>query len=227
MRKKVLRPGCQLRRTHGRPGGEARAARGRRRDRGLAERDVPVHPVPDLAAVRQAEPADITFPVDPTFDEHGVEFVHAEATAIDPVARKVVTDGAGGRLRLRLPGRGHRLPQRARRGPRAGPRTATPRRSPRWRTPSRPASAWQRFLRDPGDIVIGATQGAGCFGAAYEFLFNTAYQLQEGRAAEAGVSSRTSPPSRSSGTSASAGCRTGSSCSACSCARSTSTRTPA
>jgi sulfide:quinone oxidoreductase len=33
-------------------------------------------------------------------------------------------------------------------------------------------------LTDPGDIVIGATQGAGCFGAAYEFLFNTAYQLR-------------------------------------------------
>jgi sulfide:quinone oxidoreductase len=27
--------------------------------------------------------------------------------------------------------------------------------------------------------VIGVTQGAGCFGAAYEFLFNTAYQLKK------------------------------------------------
>jgi len=27
--------------------------------------------------------------------------------------------------------------------------------------------------------VVGATQGAGCFGAAYEFLFNTAYQLRK------------------------------------------------
>ena len=38
---------------------------------------------------------------------------------------------------------------------------------------------WKRFLDDPGDIVIGATQGAGCFGAAYEFLFNTSYQLRK------------------------------------------------
>ena len=40
---------------------------------------------------------------------------------------------------------------------------------------------WRRFIdRDePGDIVIGATQGAGCFGAAYEFLFNTSYQLKK------------------------------------------------
>jgi sulfide:quinone oxidoreductase len=38
--------------------------------------------------------------------------------------------------------------------------------------------AWTRFLDKPGDVVVGATQGAGCFGAAYEFLFNAAYQLK-------------------------------------------------
>src|SRR6266542_2790122 len=28
-------------------------------------------------------------------------------------------------------------------------------------------------------VVVGATQGAGCFGAAYEFLFNLSYQLRK------------------------------------------------
>ena len=28
-------------------------------------------------------------------------------------------------------------------------------------------------------MVVAATQGAGCFGAAYEFLFNTSYQLRK------------------------------------------------
>jgi sulfide:quinone oxidoreductase len=37
---------------------------------------------------------------------------------------------------------------------------------------------WRRFLINPGPVVIGATQGAGCFGAAYEFLFNMSYQLR-------------------------------------------------
>ncbi|HRI98022.1 MAG TPA: FAD-dependent oxidoreductase, partial [Nocardioides sp.] len=41
------------------------------------------------------------------------------------------------------------------------------------------AIAWRAFLREPGDVVVAATQGAGCFGAAYEFLFNTAYQLKK------------------------------------------------
>ena len=34
-------------------------------------------------------PADITFPLAPTFEDHGIEFVHAEATAIDLGAQKV------------------------------------------------------------------------------------------------------------------------------------------
>lgn len=32
----------------------------------------------------------------------------------------------------------------------------------------RAGEGWRRFLEDPGDIVVGATQSAGCFGAAYE-----------------------------------------------------------
>lgn len=31
--------------------------------------------------------------------------------------------------------------------------------------------AWQRFLENPGPIVVGAAQGASCFGPAYEFTF--------------------------------------------------------
>lgn len=38
---------------------------------------------------------------------------------------------------------------------------------------------WIKYLDNPGDIVIAATQGASCFGAAYEFLFNTSYQLKK------------------------------------------------
>ncbi len=29
--------------------------------------------------------------------------------------------------------------------------------------------AWQQFVKDPGPIVVGAVQGASCFGPAYEF----------------------------------------------------------
>ena len=45
----------------------------------------------------------------------------------------------------------------------------------------RAAVAWAKFLTDPGPVVIGATQGASCFGAAYEFLFNTSHQLRKAK----------------------------------------------
>jgi sulfide:quinone oxidoreductase len=31
--------------------------------------------------------------------------------------------------------------------------------------------AWQSFVEDPGPVVVGAAQGASCFGPAYEFTF--------------------------------------------------------
>lgn len=33
------------------------------------------------------------------------------------------------------------------------------------------SEAWEKFVRDPGPIVIGAVQGASCYGPAYEFAF--------------------------------------------------------
>lgn len=37
----------------------------------------------------------------------------------------------------------------------------------------------ETFKKDPGPVVIGATQHAGCMGAAYEFLFNIEKWLRE------------------------------------------------
>lgn len=120
---------------------------------------------------------DITFRVDRTLDAHGVHFVHDAATAIDPVARTVTTaSGARHDYDHLVVATGFRndfdsVPGI---GPGGFASTIT--------TPGDAVAAheaWQRYLRDPGDIVIGATQGAGCFGAAYEFLFNTAYRLKK------------------------------------------------
>jgi sulfide:quinone oxidoreductase len=35
----------------------------------------------------------------------------------------------------------------------------------------RGAAAWDAFVKNPGPIVVGAVQGASCFGPAYEFAF--------------------------------------------------------
>lgn len=39
--------------------------------------------------------------------------------------------------------------------------------------------AWQKFLEDPGPIVVGAVPGASCFGPAYEFAFLIHHVLKQ------------------------------------------------
>ena len=118
---------------------------------------------------------DITFPLRPVFDAHGIGFVHAEATAIDPAARTVTTTSGRYYYDYLVIAAGYRnkfdvVPGL---GPDGYTQTITT-----LADAERAGVAWTKFLDDPGPVVIGATQGASCFGAAYEFLFNTSYQLR-------------------------------------------------
>ena len=121
-------------------------------------------------------PRHITFPVAPTLETHGVHFVHAEATAIDPDSKTVTAGGKDYVYDYLVVATGYRndfdvVPGL---GPDGNASTITT-----MAGALEAGRAWERYLRDPGDIVIGATQGAGCFGAAYEFLFNTSYRLRK------------------------------------------------
>jgi sulfide:quinone oxidoreductase len=121
--------------------------------------------------------ADITFPVAPTLDSHGIEFVTAAATLVDPVAKKVTTsDGRELGYDYLVIATGYRNKDDVVPGFKENANTITT-----LVEAERTGAAWKRYLADPGDIVIAATQGAGCFGAAYEFLFNTAYQLRKAK----------------------------------------------
>jgi sulfide:quinone oxidoreductase len=120
---------------------------------------------------------DITFPVAPTLDAHGIEFVPAAATAVDPVTKKVtIADGRELGYDYLVIATGYRNKTDVVPGLAENANTITT-----LPEAERTAAAWRRYLADPGDIVIAATQGAGCFGAAYEFLFNTAYQLRKAK----------------------------------------------
>lgn len=118
---------------------------------------------------------DVTFDVAPTFESHGIDFVHTAATAVDAVTRTV--DLADGR---RLPydylviATGYRNDTDVVPGLVENSVTITT-----LADAERAGLAWQKFVDNPGDVVIAATQGAGCFGAAYEFLFNTSHQLRK------------------------------------------------
>ena len=121
---------------------------------------------------------DITFRLGPVFDAHGVSFVAAEATAIVPATQEVTTTGGRFGYDYLVIATGYRsrfgvLPGL---GPDGYAQDITS-----LAGAERARAGWRRFLGDPGPIVIGATQGASCFGAAYEFLFNTSNQLRKAK----------------------------------------------
>jgi sulfide:quinone oxidoreductase len=121
-------------------------------------------------------PADITFPLAPTFESHGIDFVHAEATALDLAGRKIATTGGSYDYDYLVIATGYRnnfapVPGL---GPGGNAHTITT-----LDDAIQAGAGWQRFLEAPGNIVVGAAQGAGCFGAAYEYLFNISHQLRK------------------------------------------------
>jgi sulfide:quinone oxidoreductase len=117
---------------------------------------------------------DITFPVEPTLDAHGIEFVHAAAVDLDPVARRVtLEDGTVRDYDYLVVATGYRNQDDVVPGFSENASTITT-----LATAEAAGERWRSFLEDPGDVVVAATQGAGCFGAAYEFLFNMSHQLR-------------------------------------------------
>ncbi len=121
-------------------------------------------------------PQDISFPVGPTLESHDVDFVHASATSIDPVAKRVQTTDGEYDYDYLVIATGYRNKMDVVPGltDTDGAYTITT-----LEDAIHAGEGWRRFLDDPGPVVVGASQGAGCFGAAYEFLFNMAYQLRK------------------------------------------------
>lgn len=121
---------------------------------------------------------DVVFRVAQTFESHGVEFVHGEATKIDPTAQKVETSRGVHEYDYLVIATGYLndfdvIPGL---GPGGNAYSITS-----LEGAVDAAEGWARFLNDPGPVVVGATQGAACFGAAYEFVFNLTYHLRRQR----------------------------------------------
>ena len=124
------------------------------------------------------EPDDITFALEPTYARKGIEFVNEAAAAIDP-GRGVVTTGSGREIaydRLML-GTGPRLAFE--KVPGLGPEQGYTASVCNLEHALDARDRWQRFLDDPGPVVIGTAQGGSCFGASYEFLFNVKHQIKK------------------------------------------------
>ena len=117
----------------------------------------------------------VSFNVVPTFEKGGVEYIQSAATYIDPVKQSVdLANGSKVTYDYLVIATGTRNKMEAVPGLVENSNTITT-----LQDAESAGMAWKKFLNDPGDVVIAATQGASCFGAAYEFLFNTSYQLKK------------------------------------------------
>lgn len=112
----------------------------------------------------------ITLPIAPLLERKGIAFVPRPVTAIDAEARRLtLADGQSLAYDYLVVTTGPKLAFDE--VPGAGPHgghthsVCTVDHAERFR------DDYQRFLENPGPIVIGAMPGASCFGPAYEFAF--------------------------------------------------------
>lgn len=132
--------------------------------------------IPSLIWVpfRRREMKDISFKKEGILRKKGVDFVHAEALNVDTAAQVVHTDHGDFNYDHLVVATGPKVqfdivPGVAEYSHYVG----TPNGAMKLRT------ALEEFVKNPGPIVIGATQNAGCMGAAYEFLFNVEKWLRD------------------------------------------------
>jgi sulfide:quinone oxidoreductase len=117
---------------------------------------------------------DISFRKDEILRKKGVDFVQAEAMRVDPDARVVYTDKGEYAYDHVVIATGPKVKYDVAPGVEEYAHyIGTPNGAMKAR------KALEEFKKDPGPIVIGATQNAGCMGAAYEFLFNVEKWLRE------------------------------------------------
>ncbi len=118
----------------------------------------------------------ISFPLRPTLERKGIEFRHTVVEAIDPKLQLINT--AHGRVAydylLIATGAHPEFESVPGLGPHGGYTVSIC-------TADHALHAheqWKKFLANPGPVIVGATQGASCYGAAYEFVFNLEFALR-------------------------------------------------
>lgn len=120
---------------------------------------------------------DVTFPLAPIYQDKGVAFQKTVVTRLDLEDRQVVHEHGTLSYDYLVLATGPTNNWSAVKG--LGPYGGHTQSIFGIEDAERAAAAFDRFLENPGPVVIGGVQGASCFGAAYEFLFNFAYQMKK------------------------------------------------
>jgi len=121
-------------------------------------------------AVGWRKPEDISFKVEPHLTRKGIEFYHQTVTAMDPEANKLtLADGEIIDYDYLILATGPALAFEEVEG--FGPKSHGGNTVSVCTTShaNEAFDEWESFCEDPGPIVVGAVQGASCYGPAYEF----------------------------------------------------------
>lgn len=132
--------------------------------------------VPSLIWVplKRREVSDISVPKREVLEKRGIQFVKAEALSVDPETKIIQTSKGDFTYDHLVIATGPKVKYDVAPGiAEHAHYIGTPDGAMKTR------HALEEFKKKPGPIVIGATQGAGCMGAAYEFLFNIEKWLRE------------------------------------------------
>jgi len=122
--------------------------------------------------------ADVTFPLAPMYARKGIRFINEAATSFDLAARTLATS-SGQELSYDslLLATGPRLAFE--KVPGLGPVDGYTQSVCNLEHALMTRDAWERFLENPGPVVVGTAQGGSCFGASYEFLLNTQHRIKK------------------------------------------------
>ncbi len=120
-----------------------------------------------------------------TVTKHGIEFIHAAVTAIDPRSQQITISEIGSQDQgdrildydYAVIATGPELAMDALKG--LGPEVGYTQSICNPHHALLAGEAWQKFLVNLGPIVVGASPGASCFGPAYEFAFLIHDQLKK------------------------------------------------
>jgi len=124
------------------------------------------------------KPEDLKIELAPIMQKKGITFVQKAATKVDPVKNKVdLADGTSVEYDFLVIATGPRLAfdEVPGLGPHGGYTTSVCHVD----HAAVAAQDWDRFMQDPGPIIIGAVQGASCFGPAYEYLMIIETELRK------------------------------------------------
>lgn len=123
------------------------------------------------------KPEDLKIELAPVMKKKGIEFIQKAAAKVDPVNNQVLLDdGSAVAYDFLVIATGPRLAFDE--VPGLGPEGYT---SSVCHVDHAEAAIgdWDKFMADPGPIVIGAVQGASCYGPAYEYLMIIETELRK------------------------------------------------